>query len=464
MPVVGAAWLPWWAVLGMVLALLASRQEGENPLLRLPLLLLGGGQGLLVQVPNMKGAAGALLFTQLFLQVFGGAVLVALTTGALEGRKMVWGVAGLAAALLLGVVVTGTAAPWGLALGFLALVLTLLGTVGWEERPSHRLPGSRRAVGEVAALGLLGATLLGLLALAWPAAGVKSSPSAAVSATTAAPLRPPQASVSPVRLPRPLAEPRTQVAPTPAGRPPLPGGDLPLLGGLLLIAALWFMLGRARRTKPEQKRNWWEVAALAGLLVGALLTAAFIGATPPSSGASLGPGGEIQKELGKKSRSAAPQERAPIPLSPATQARLLWAIHLAAFLVLAALAGAVLWLTLQSREKVRTGEATPEEALPSGPDAALHRVRVAYREALAALGRVGLGRAEAETPAEHAARVTHLLPALVAPLGVLVTAYTPVRYGGRVTEEDADAAEEAARQVARGAAAAHTRPPEGDTP
>lgn len=467
----GAAWLPWWAVLGLSLAVLLTVREGQR-LLRVPLMLLGVGIGLLVLLPGLRGAAGAETFTRLFVTVFGGMALVAFSVSALEGRRTAQGLAGLGTLLLLGTVLPGAALafPLGLplGLGLLALVLTLLGAPGYEERPTQRLPG-RRATLEVAGLGLLGAALLGVLALAWPGSAppAPTPPPAATGGSARPPAEvrpdepaPPEAGTRP---PSP-ARPR----PNPGSEQTLPGGDLPLLGGLFLILALWFMLSRARRD-PGEKPRLTDLVVLASILVAALVTVVFIAATPPGRLVGEEPQAEAQLRRDAPTDAATGEEKA--TPSPSPSARLLWALSLLAFLTLTLLAAGVLWMTLRSREARAVEEAPADPALPGGQPAALHRVRVAYRDALAALGGVGLGRGEAETPAEHAARVAAQRSALAAPLRVLVAAYAPVRYGGRVTDEDAAAAETAAGEVARAAqplgaqqAGAQTRLWEGETP
>ncbi|PYE56270.1 DUF4129 domain-containing protein [Deinococcus yavapaiensis] len=88
-----------------------------------------------------------------------------------------------------------------------------------------------------------------------------------------------------------------------------------------------------------------------------------------------------------------------------------------------------------------------------GPDAAavipppLHRVREAYRALLVALEHLGLGRRADETPEELASRVTSAYPGVANDLAVLTSLYEPVRYGGVLTEQDADTAERAARSI-----------------
>lgn len=87
----------------------------------------------------------------------------------------------------------------------------------------------------------------------------------------------------------------------------------------------------------------------------------------------------------------------------------------------------------------------PGAAAPTAPP--LHRVREAYRALLVALERMGLGRRVDETPEELAARVTTAYPVVANDLAVLTSLYEPVRYGGVLTERDADDAERASLRV-----------------
>nr|WP_246580467.1 DUF4129 domain-containing protein [Deinococcus aestuarii] len=267
------------------------------------------------------------------------------------------------------------------------------------------------------------------------------------------------------------ARERQEIPPTPSGdtlpgtrraaplRPtpvagPNTGTDLVLLGGVLfilsLVFALWRVGGRVR-AGPLRFR-WWEVAAILGLL----LTAAFVVAL--GLAARLGDGGG---SLAGAPGGADPSGDGDAAQTGSQAASLLggpwlWWLSLLVFVVFVGLAGAVFWLALRFRPPPGEEDTSPRSSDPPPlPDeAATHRVRAAYRAALAALAGIGLGRAGSETPAEHADRAALALPDLGGPLGLLVAAYAPVRYGGRVTNEDADAAEGAARRVADLAAGA----------
>ncbi|WP_261664207.1 DUF4129 domain-containing protein [Deinococcus sp. Marseille-Q6407] len=83
--------------------------------------------------------------------------------------------------------------------------------------------------------------------------------------------------------------------------------------------------------------------------------------------------------------------------------------------------------------------------------APLHRVRAAYARTEAHLSAAGLSRREAETPAEYLRRVAAEWPGQAAPLATLGAAYGPVRYGGGVTDAQAEAAEGAAALILAGA-------------
>ncbi|WP_219722146.1 hypothetical protein, partial [Deinococcus planocerae] len=264
-PIVGAAWLPWWAVLGFALALALTRREEDARTVRVPLLLLGGGVGVVPLLPGLLGPEGALAFTRLVLTVLGGVVLISLTLAELEGGRTMRGLGGLAALLLLGPLL-GPMSPLGLALGVLALPLVLLGASGAEERPPLRLGGGGWAAGRVLGAGLLAAAVVGLLTLALPGAGGRREATRTPPPTTVqerqevAPIPPRGA------LP---GRPRTVPPAAARGAPTTTGTDLVLLGGLLFILslafALWRMGGRVR-AGPLRVR-WWEVAALLGLLL-----------------------------------------------------------------------------------------------------------------------------------------------------------------------------------------------------
>ncbi|UBV41598.1 DUF4129 domain-containing protein [Deinococcus taeanensis] len=133
-------------------------------------------------------------------------------------------------------------------------------------------------------------------------------------------------------------------------------------------------------------------------------------------------------------------------------------------LTLILLLAALLWV-LNRRAAGESHASVPAPVEPlAGPAAApppLHRVRAAYREALSSLTAAGLGRAAHETPTGFAARLGAAHPELAGALLILTQSYEPVRYGGRVTDEDAGRAETAARsiQAALAPLTPHSTPP-----
>lgn len=95
-----------------------------------------------------------------------------------------------------------------------------------------------------------------------------------------------------------------------------------------------------------------------------------------------------------------------------------------------------------------TYEGPPEPGQAAAPAGApLHRVRQAYAQVERHLSAAGLHRRSSETPAEYLRRVAAEWPGVAGPLGVLGAAYGPVRYGGGVSGEQAEQAEQSAAEV-----------------
>ncbi|KEF34594.1 hypothetical protein RDMS_05945, partial [Deinococcus sp. RL] len=239
--------------------------------------------------------------------------------------------------------------------------------------------------------------------------------------------------------------------PTHGYAPPAPSqfdNNRAFVGGLLVLLAFAWLLWRSReRRKGGGRPAWWEVAALAGvLLAGGLLVLGSLSGDPrslePSGGyAKLGVEGEKGLLTGGGNSSVLP-----------TQGQgWLNRFNDVAFVLLLLAAVLLAWAGWRLNRPARPEEDAPAPLLaPTLEDAtALHRVRRTYRSALAALTRAGLGRAPDETPAEHAARVSAARPDLAGALSDLLAAYTPVRYGLSSSEEGAERAEGAARTLAR---------------
>ena len=224
----------------------------------------------------------------------------------------------------------------------------------------------------------------------------------------------------------------------------LPPLDFALLGGLLLVVAAGVVLGRGQRAR--RRLTLPELLAalglgLTGLLV--LLSALMTQRQAEGAGGEAPPQESAQSVLEKIFHF----ERTPNTLELdgtgfANSSGWLWVVLLVLALVLIY---AALWQSRTRRELRAEAQAlSPGESTPAP---ALHRVRLAYRRAEAALQAAGHARTLAETPAAYAVRLGAEFPALADALQILTRAYQPVRYGGRVTDEDAESAEAAAEQI-----------------
>ncbi|MXV20939.1 DUF4129 domain-containing protein, partial [Deinococcus xianganensis] len=224
---------------------------------------------------------------------------------------------------------------------------------------------------------------------------------------------------------------------------PLLPPELALGAGLLclLAAAGVPQLRRRAGRRPHPS----EVLMVAGLVLTGLLWVVSaillnLGGRPPGPADS---GAAPPPDAAARMTEAATEPAAQV-IGVAWLAPLAQLLALAALLIVAA-------VLLVNRRRVAaavTGTLARDD-LPttSAPPAPLHRVRAAYREALAALSDAGLGRAAHETPSGYAARLGARHPALADPLGTLTALYEPVRYGGQLTDEQAGQAEQAARAV-----------------
>ncbi|WP_221088458.1 DUF4129 domain-containing protein [Deinococcus aquaedulcis] len=448
LPLCLAGALPWWVVAALV-ALLALGvrwpvwSQGRVLLTQLVL-----GVWLLTAVPGAQGQPGAMIAL--------GAQYLLLS---LLGFALIWGVntledgqrRGLLAPLL-----TGLIFPQPLVL--VALAGGALARPG-RHTASAPLP-ERRAWWGLLGGGLLGVTLLAALLPPtpplWTAIRLPTETPGPRAADQVQPTFREQA-----QPPAGAGGSTVTEAPTvmmDLGELGLPG-ELTLLGGLLCLVAAWRVLqGRAQRRGPPHPA---EVAMVLGLVVLALAWWVAGGLLFLGSGGGGGPpGSQGQEALEGLGRGVSEDAQATMRLVaiPALMKVLVW---LTALLFL----GVGLWLL---RLKLRPGPALPADPNEAevgvagiSPAAPLHRVRRAYREASAALAAAGLGRAPAETPASYAARLGAAHPALAAPLHTLTAAYEPVRYGGHLTDDDASAAEAAARTIQ---ILAPTLPPPEDTP
>ncbi|MFB9992402.1 DUF4129 domain-containing protein [Deinococcus oregonensis] len=221
---------------------------------------------------------------------------------------------------------------------------------------------------------------------------------------------------------------------------PAPPPELLAVAGILVVLALFFLLRviPARRGRPATLVEW---------LMGAGLVLTMILAVVLAFGSSTGgSGGGLVPAQGAESGAAG----ADAPLPTAQERRLTSFLNLVlwgALLFYVAVFALLVHTALSLRGARRDAQpALPTEAAAPGA-AALHRVRVAYRNAEAALTDSGRGRANHETPDGYAARLSAEVPTLAGPLNLLAHVYAPVRYGGSVSEADADAAETAEQEL-----------------
>jgi hypothetical protein len=448
LPLSAAGWLPWWctALLCLLFGLAVRWPRWEEGRLLLSLLTVGGAAVALAPAALVTGRAALVGLALHYLALF--FVALALNWAA---SRISDGLRRNRTALLAPLLIGLLAPQPGL---LLALVGGLLAVPGRDERLGRRpeKPASRVwwAVGTVLAALLLFSVLLPRQTVNWAALG--ESP-------------PPQTTL---QAPPPANPPPPDLSQTPAS-PVLPGLQLPfqlsmnnvylpidaiLLGGLLLLLAGGGLMLKFRR-QGGRKPRLIELLMVAGLLLTAAL---WLAAGVLLSGGDGGGSAAQQPGPGGGNALAAILSnitgRRQIDISGLVQG-LLWL----SLVMLFALAAALFWLNwTHPGERDGQEEASPEqETRPlSSAQAPLHRVRLAYRQAEAALRQHGRGRRAAETPAGYAARLSALDTVLTGPLDTLTRAYGPVRYGGRVTEEDAAQAEAAAHELV---AALPTLPP-----
>ncbi|MDO4244750.1 MAG: DUF4129 domain-containing protein [Deinococcus sp.] len=438
LPLSLAGVLPLWVGLGLCAVTLLGLRWPEWASARLMIFMLLLGLGMLTQLPGAWQAGPSALMGLALTYLLQLVLVLLLNLGlnlAEDGKRR-----GVLLALLPGLL----APQVGL---LLAAQGGLLGREGADDRYATRRAPLHRPMWQATALGAAAVLGLGLLL---PQSHLHAGTLLAPDTQSAAP--PPEQASRDVSNaadkppPPPADAPRSVplVLTVDQSRLTLPPLDFALLGGLLLVVAAGVLLGRGqqagrRLTLPEL------LAALGlGLTGGLVLLSALM-----SQRQSQGVGGEtapqdsaqnVLENIFKFER--APETRELDGTGLANFSGWLWVGLLALALVLLY---AALWKSRTRRE----ARAEAEALLPgeNTPAPALHRVRLAYRRAEAALHDAGHARTLAETPAAYAARLGAEFPALADALQTLTRAYQPVRYGGRVTDEDADSAEAAAEQI-----------------
>ena len=449
--------MPWGICLGLSAVILIGLRFPAWGSGRLLLFLFVIAVGALVQVPGAwnSGAGPGLLIAlasgyllQLLLVFLLHFSLIMLEEGQRRGLLLV-----LLPALF--------APQWG-------LVPALLGGLLAREGPDDRLSSQRAptqrpvwvtVAGAAAVLVLLGALL--------PHARVQVQE---VATRQAAP--PPQEETSSDWSLKPEENGAPKRA-APAANAPfivkfdedrlaLPPVELLLLFSALLLAALGIILWRTTGGEGKPALTLPEKLMVAGLALTFLLTllaALLIQGKGQTASQTLEQTQDTMKEAGRKIREMVPEQAAHTVNGTGFFNALSWVTLAAAALVVG-----LLLLRLRRpglRLAAQDVEATDETASATAPAPALHRVRLAYRRAEDAFQEAGHARPPAETPAGYAARLSARLPDLAAPLQTLTRVYEPVRDGGHVTDEDADAAEAAANRVTELTSLLHAPDPEG---
>ena len=441
LPFVALGVLPWWACLALSLSLVLGRLNDDSRSVSALLTLLAA---VVVSLPLLLGPDPERLQHSglLFGQAAAAGLLALASMRALEnGQRR--GLVLPAAALLL------FPQPAGLA----ALLLSGLGMDGAESRPQLRLGTPSRRIGW-ALLGavLLPAALALLLGHVLPAA--PSPPAATV---------PPPASTRPAPEASRPPSPPSQAAGTRTSSPASTAAGLsddqalllrPLLPltGILVVICLLLLLQQTRLKRAERRSTWADVAAILALL-GTLFMLGVLGAGSRPGGLL---GGSPPAQAGLSGgRSAAAAEEA-TRHAPAWLALLL-NIGIVSATVFFAFVAVYLYLALRSGRQVQPAQPLAEGADPFSPALPpLHRVRLAWRSLEAALAQAGLARLISETPEDFSRRLAGTLPAAADDLQTLTRLYLPVRYGGELSEHDAERAEAAAEHVRR---ALSTAPP-----
>lgn len=420
---------------------------------RLLLLLLVVALGALLQLPGAWGQGfGALVgLGSAYLLYLGAALLLNLALIPLEENRR----RGLLLVLLPGLL----APQWG-------LVPALLGGLLGREGPDDRLarwqaPLSRRVWGGVAAA----AAALTLLGALLPQTQMRFQE---VPTRQTAPV--------PVREgpSEPDAQPDEAQTRAPSSRsagPPFvvevdekrlsvpPFEVLVLLSALPLLVLI--VLERRFRTRTRARPpTLLERLMVLGLVLSCVLTlAAALLMQRGGSAADLQSSLERLTGAGREARELSPEGAVRSIEGTGFVNSFSWGLAL-----LLALTAALLffrWRGPTDRLAASGAEARGAAEGTAVPAPALHRIRLAYRQAEDALHAAGQPRTPAETPAGYAARLGTDFPDLQAPLQTLTRAYEPVRYGGRVTDEDADSAAAAAARITELAPALSVPEPKG---
>lgn len=224
------------------------------------------------------------------------------------------------------------------------------------------------------------------------------------------------------------------------------GGSLMMVAAILAIVAM--LRERALRRKGRRP-GVTELVMVAGMLLTAALwvvVAFYVGATTGrgDGGGALEPIRDaVSRGAGMILGGGGPRQ---LNATPAF-VTLLWLLVAVTLLVVLGLVAYLLFVRAEREAAARRAAEAAPAPMPDSPPAPRHRVRLAYAQAEGLLADTGRSREPTESPAAFARRLSALDPDLRPALDVLTRAYLPVRYGGHLTEEDADAAEAAVRDL-----------------
>lgn len=449
LPLALAGLLPWWCVLLLCVLFGAS---AVSPRWREARLLLGVAVVGVAILPGLvevmqRGRLGVSLFLALQERYFLGLVAVVL---------LHWGASLLAEGSRKGLLVVAgvgllAPGPWLV----LALALGALSRAGADDRTGFLPESPAQEAPQTRYVGWLAGALAFLLAFALvlprSAPGGELAPRTAETGTLS--------TVPGAELPGTPA-PRGEL-PQEAPQPGLSLGSGTLVPTppleLVLVMGALLMLVLAYRMLTLPGSGWRRFSLLDWVLAGALLLnmgfVLMMTLTPETQGVFPPPSGVGTGAAPAQSEGNIPERaRQVVPFLMEAMNLLVWLVLAFQAALLVAMA-AWLWQKRQAQGEVLAAELDPAAVGPTEvPGFTGHRVRVAYRAALDALERHGWGRLDGETPARFAARLSGAQRAFAPPLTLLTSLYEPVRYGGRVTEEEAAEAEQAMRELAELAA------------
>lgn len=446
LPLALAGLLPWWCVL-LLCALFAASAVSEawrDGRLLLSVLVVGAAVVPGVLEAIRSGAAGWNLFLVLqntyFVGLFGTLLLH-------------WAASALAGGNRLGLLVTAGVGliapqPW--------LVLALAGGALSREGADDRLifAGKRSQEEELdarryAAWVAAALAFLVVFTFVLPRSTLTTPAPASIGPSRGTPPQGPEGTASTPPAPsEPLEKrlPETGLSLGVNRHVPTPPLELSLLMGAMMVLTLAYRLlsFRGRERRRPSLLEWLMAAALLlnfGLFIFMAQTPGWgVPPLPPAAGDGLRSG----DQPGVKGPEVV---RRTVPFMMDAMNLLVW-LSLAFQAVL--LVVMVAWV-LQARKKkaaaLSAAEGKPDVVPGDQARVSGHRVRLAYRAAQEALSAHGWSRLDSETPARYAARLSGARREFAPSLTLLTALYEPVRYGGRVTEQDADQAEGAAREL-----------------